>query len=134
MDRLQTVIVPVTLDRVVSGALIVARARPAEDQPLERVRSELELVGFWLTNAIEAHLQSPPAAQGDLDRLSALCRLLADDVRAPAESDRDIVATFVETLAVWHDLEGYGYVETAQRRYVRDVALPGADPAQHAGE
>ena len=77
VDRLQTVIVPVTFDRVVSGALVVAR-RTKEDQPLERVRSELELVGFWLTNAIEAHLQSPPAAEGDLDRLSALSRLLAD--------------------------------------------------------
>ena len=126
VDRLQTVVVPVTLDRVVSGALIVAR-RTGDDQPMERVRSELELVGFWLTNAIEAHLQSPPAAEGDLDRLSALCRLLDD---AAHRSDRDIVAAFVETLAVWHDLEGYGYVETIRDEYVRDVALPGADPAR----
>jgi hypothetical protein len=127
VERLQTVIVPVTLDRVVAGALVVAR-RIAEDQPLERVRSELELVGFWLTNAIEAHLQSPPAAQGDLDRLSALCQLLSDE---PAQrSDRDIVAAFIETLAVWHDLEGCGYVETTGDEYVRDVALPGAEPGR----
>src|SRR5690242_10982698 len=99
VDRLQTVIVPVTFDRAVSGALVVAR-RSKEDQPLERVRSELELVGFWLTNAIEAHLLSAPAAEGDLDRLSALSRLLADT--SNRRSDRDIVATFVETLAVWH--------------------------------
>ena len=127
VDRLQTVVVPVTLDRLVSGALIVAR-RTAEDQPMERVRSELELVGFWLTNAIEAHLQSSPAAEGDLDRLSALCRLLDDT--STQRSDRDIVAAFVEALAVWHDLEGYGYVETVRDEYVRDVALPGADPAR----
>jgi hypothetical protein len=125
VDRLQTVVVPVTLDRVVSGALIVAR-RTAEDQPMERVRSELELVGFWLTNAIEAHLQSSPAAEGDLDRLSALCRLLDDT--STQRSDRDIVAAFVEALAVWHDLECYGYVETVRDDYVRDVALPGAEP------
>jgi len=127
VDRLQTVVVPVTLDRVVSGALIVAR-RTGDDQPVERVRSELELVGFWLTNAIEAHLQSAPAAEGDLDRLSALCRLLDD--ASTHRSDRDIVAAFIETLAVWHDLEGYGYVETMRDEYVRDVALPGADPAR----
>jgi GGDEF domain-containing protein len=130
VDRLQTVFVPVTLDRVVSGALVVAR-RTKEDQPLERVRSELELVGFWLTNAIEAHLQSPPSADADLDRLSALCRLLADTsgrLQGKHSSDRDIVAMFVETLAVWHDLEGYGYVETASGDYARDVTLPGADP------
>jgi GGDEF domain-containing protein len=127
VDRLQTVVVPVTLDRGVSGALIVAR-RTAEDQPLERVRSELELVGFWLTNAIEAHLQSPPAAEGDLDRLSALSRLM-DDASA-GRSDRDLVAAFVEALAVWHDLEAYGYVETMGEEYVRDVALPGAELAR----
>ena len=75
-DRLQTVIVPVTLDRIVSGALVVARRVPVDDPA--GVRGQLELIGFWLTNAIEAHLQSPPAAQGDLDRLSALCRLLDD--------------------------------------------------------
>ena len=127
VDRLQTVVVPVTLDRAVSGALIVAR-RTAEDQPLDRVRSELELVGFWLTNAIESHLLSPPAAEGDLDRLSALCRLM-DDALA-GRSDRDIVAAFVEALAVWHDLEAYGYVETMGGEYVRDVLLPGAEAAR----
>jgi GGDEF domain-containing protein len=123
-DRLQTVVVPVTLDRIVSGALVVARRVPVDDPA---VRGQLELIGFWLTNAIEAHLQSAPAAQGDLDRLSALCRLF-DDVSA-RKSDRDMVGTFIETLAVWHDLEGYGYVDTPNG-YVRDVALPGADAAQ----
>lgn len=127
VDRLQTVVVPITLDRVVNGALLLAR-RTQDDKPLDKVRSELEFIGFWLTNAIEAHLQSPPPAQGDLDRLSALNQLLSD---AAAEgTDRDIVAAFIDTLAVWHDLEGYGYVETARDEYVRDVALPGADPAR----
>ncbi len=83
-DRMQTVIVPITLDRVVSGVLVVAR-RTAPDQALEGVRNQLELVGFWLTNAIEAHLQSPPAARGDLDRVSALCRLMAVDSDAGSE-------------------------------------------------
>ncbi|MGH9237349.1 MAG: hypothetical protein ACRD3G_04845 [Vicinamibacterales bacterium] len=124
-DRMLTVIVPVTLDRVVSGALVVAR-RTSPEQPVENVRSQLELVGFWLTNAIEAHLQSPPAAQSDLDRVSALCRLLADD--SAGRSDRDIVGTFIESVAVWHDLEAYGYVETDDE-YVRELSLPGVDPS-----
>ncbi len=125
VDRLQTVIVPVTFDRVVGGALIVAR-RTGDDQPLERVRGELEAVGFWLVSAVEAHLQSAPAGQGDVDRLSALCQLLAD--ASAHGTDRDIVSAFVDTLAVWHDLEGYGYVETPRDEYLRVVALPGADP------
>src|SRR5688572_14103270 len=127
VDRLQTVVVPITLDRVVNGALLLAR-RTQDDKPLDKVRSELEFIGFWLTNAIEAHLQSPPQAEGDLDRLSALNQLLTD--AAAHGTDRDIVAAFIETLAVWHDLEGYGYVETTRDEYVRDVALPGADPAR----
>ena len=127
VDRLQTVVVPVTLDRVVGGALILAR-RTDDDKPLEKVRSELEFIGFWLTNAIEAHLQSPPAAQGDLDRLSALCQLLGD--ASAAGTDRDIVAAFIDTLAVWHDLEGYGYVETPRDEYAREVALPGAEESR----
>jgi hypothetical protein len=125
-DRLQAVIVPVTLDRVVAGALVVARRTPP-DQAVESVRSQLELVGFWLTNAVEAHLQSPPATQGDLDRVSALCRLLADD--SAVRSDREIVSTFIESLAVWHDLEAAGYVETDDE-YALDVFLPGADPSR----
>jgi len=127
VDRLQTVVVPVTLDRVVSGALILAR-RTDDDKPLEKVRSELEYIGFWLTNAIEAHLQSPPAAQGDLDRLSALCQLLRD--ASARGTDRDIVSAFIDTLAVWHDLEGYGYVQTRREEYVREVALPGAEASR----
>jgi hypothetical protein len=120
------VIVPVTLDRVVSGALVVARRTPPE-QGLESVRNQLELVGFWLTNAIEAHLQGPPAAQGDLDRVSALCRLLADD--SDSRSDRELVSTFIESLAVWHDLEAAGYVEIDDE-YALEVSLPGADPSR----
>jgi hypothetical protein len=126
-DRVQAVIVPVTLDREVSGALVVAR-RVAENQSLDDARNQLELVGFWLTNAVEAHLQSPPAAQGDLDRLSALMRLLADE--SIQKSDRQIVNALVETLAVWHDLEGYGYIETVDGDFTRDVLLPGADPSR----
>ena len=123
VDRLQAVVVPVTLDRVVSGALLLAR-RTEEDKPLEKVRSELEYIGFWLTNAIEAHLQSAPAAHGDIDRLSALLQLLTD--ASTRGTDRDIVAAFIDTLAVWHDLEAYGFVETPREEYLRDVALPGA--------
>jgi GGDEF domain-containing protein len=54
---------------------------------------------------------------------------LLEDVSSQ-HSDRDIVGTFIETLAVWHDLEGYGYLETPHDEYERDVALPGADPAR----
>jgi hypothetical protein len=83
-------------------------------------------MGFWLSNAVEAHLASPSSEEVDLDRLSSLCRLLGDP--ATHRSDREIVASFAEALAIWHDLEVYGYAETTQGEFVREVLLPGVDP------
>ena len=73
----QAVCLPLTMGRDVAGSLIVAR-RSGDDVAPERARGELELIGFWLSNAIEAHLDGPSAAEGDLERLSSLCRVLGD--------------------------------------------------------
>jgi hypothetical protein len=73
-------------------------------------------------------LASPSSDEGDLDRLSSLCRLLDDSVAN--RSDRDMVTAFGEALAIWHDLEVYGFVETARGEFVRDVSLAGVDPAR----
>lgn len=132
VERAQLLCLPLSTGRTAGGALVLAR-RGAEDavRP-ERTRGELELIGFWLCTAIEAHLQSHLAAEGDLDRWASLCRVLRD--AAARGSDREIVATFAETLALWHDSEAYGYVQTGRGEFVREVSLPGADlslsPAQ----
>jgi hypothetical protein len=125
IDAAQLVCVPLTVGRVVEGALILAQQR-ADSVSAERARGALELMGFWLSNAIEAHLTSPSSEEGDLDRLSSLCRLL-DDSRTQ-RSDREIVTAFGEALAIWHDLEVYGYVETARGEFTREVSLAGVDP------
>jgi len=124
------VLFPLTIGRAVDGALVLAKRTP-EGKPAERTRGELELVGVWLSSAVEAHLVSPLAAEADLDRVSSLCRLLGGRLVASGAvegSDRQIVDAFAETLAVWHDLEVYGYVETATGDFVREVSLAGADP------
>lgn len=126
VEWVQAVCLPLTLGNVAGGALILARRNEDHVSP-ERGRGELELIGFWLSNAIEAHLASPSTEEGELDRLSSLCRLLADT--AAQGSDREIVAAFAETLAIWHDLEVYGYVETARGEFVREVSLAGAEPS-----
>jgi hypothetical protein len=125
------VLFPLMIERTVDGALVLAN-RTQQGTPLERTRGELDLVGLWLSSAIEAHLVSPLAAEADLDRVSSLCRLLGGRLAGSAaaeESDRQIVATFAETLAIWHDLEVYGYVETATGDFTREVSLIGADPS-----
>jgi hypothetical protein len=124
------VMFPLTMGRAVDGVLIVAKRVPPGAPP-ERARGELELIGQWLSNAVEEHLVSPLAAEVDLTRLRSLCRLLGSRVSGNVgeESDRHIVSVFAETLAVWHDLEVYGYVETAAGDFVREVSLIGVDPS-----
>jgi hypothetical protein len=124
---IQAVCLPLTMGRDVAGALVVARRSP-DDVVSEQVRGELELIGFWLANAIEAHLCSPSAAESDMERLSSLCRVLGDT--ASRGSDREIVAAFAQTLAVWHDLEVYGYVEGADGEFARAVSLPASEPSR----
>jgi hypothetical protein len=124
VELAQVACVPLTTGRVVVGALILAQQR-SDGVSAERARGALDLMGFWLSNAVEAHLESPSSEEGDLDRLSALCRLLGDS--ATHRSDREIVATFGEALAIWHDLEVFGYVETTGGEFVREVTLAGAD-------
>lgn len=123
-DSVQLVCVPLALDRMRVGALFLAQQR-ADEALAERARGALDLMGFWLSNAVEAHLSSPSAEGGDLDRLSSLCRLLGDT--AQNRTGRDVVAAFAEALAIWHDFEVCGYVEAADGEFLRDVALAGAD-------
>jgi len=127
VESLHLVCVPLTVGRSVEGALIVAQQR-ADNVSAERARGALDLMAFWLSNAVEAHLSSPSLEEGDLDRLSSLCRLL--DESAAHKSDRDIVTAFGEALAIWHDLEVYGFAETARGEFVREVALAGVDLAR----
>jgi hypothetical protein len=122
IDRAQTICLPVTMGRAVVGALIVAR-RSAADMSVED-RGQLEETGSALRHAIEAYLVTPQPAQGDLDRFRSLGRVLRKSAR---ESDRDVIAAFAETMAIWHDWEVYGYVETEQGDFVQEVALAGAN-------
>jgi hypothetical protein len=81
-------------------------------------------VGSWLSTAIEAHLQSPPAFHASgITRLSPLARLLAQ--AAERESDRELIRLFGEAVAVWHDIDVSGYIEVDDETFVRDVTLPG---------
>jgi hypothetical protein len=123
IDQAQLGCFPLTIDRMVGGALVLAMRSP--DAHAEKARNEVELVGSWLRNAIEAHLTSPSASEEELARLSSFWRILHDSVSRGADSG--IVAAFVEMLAVWHDLEAYGYIETPGGSFVRAVTLAGVD-------
>jgi hypothetical protein len=123
LEGLQIVCVAVVSERLGSGALVVGRAFPAK-QDSASSRAQLELVASWLSSAVEAHLISPPAfPSSGLNRVAPLAKLLSQ--ASERDSDRELIRLFGEAVAVWHDIEVCGYVETPEGTFTRDVTLPG---------
>jgi hypothetical protein len=121
---LQIICMALTVERSTSGALVLARMLPP-GQDSDASRAQLELVGSWLSTAVEAHLLSPPALHASgVNRIAPLAKLLA--TAAQSESDRELVRLFGEAVAVWHDIEVSGYIEMSDGNFARDVSLPGA--------
>lgn len=128
LHGLQIICLPLTMERSSPGVLIIARALPASPD-VESSRAQLQLVGSWLSTAVEAHLQSPPAFHASgINRLAPLSRLLSQ--AAERESDRELVRLFGEAVAVWHDIEVSGYIEADDDSFVRDVTLPGTTTSE----
>ncbi len=128
VEGVQVACFPLTLHRAVSGALVLALHESAAEQHGDQTRNDLELVGSWLSAAVESHLTSSPGLQEALGRVSSFRRMLSN--AASEGSDRRIVTVFAETMAVWHDLEVCGYVETPNGTCAREVTLAGADPSK----
>jgi hypothetical protein len=123
LGGLQIICVPVITERNACGALLVGRVSPSRQDTVAS-RSQLELVASWLTAAVDAHLLSPPAFQSSgLNRVAPLAQLLGQ--ASARESDRELIRLFGEAIAVWHDIEVSGYVETTAGVFARDVTLPG---------
>jgi len=123
LGGLQIICVPVITERNACGALLIARVNPSH-QDAAASRSQLELVASWLTAAVDAHLLSPPAfPSSGLNRVAPLAQLLGQ--ASDRESDRELIRLFGEAIAVWHDIEVSGYVETTAGMFARDVTLPG---------
>ena len=98
------------------GVMIVAHLE-ARDVAGQR---HLATVSGWLRTAVEQHLASQAAGADHLGALNQALRAAAFD-----GSDRRLVAVFAEALAVWHDIEVVGYVETAPGVFTRAVSLAG---------
>src|SRR5262245_17204235 len=123
-NGLQIICMVLTVERSTAGVLVLARMLPPGHDS-EASRAQLELVGSWLSTAVEAHLLSPPALHASgVNRIAPLGKLLA--TAAASESDRELVRLFGEAVAVWHDIEVSGYIEMSDGNFARDVSLPGA--------
>jgi hypothetical protein len=121
---LQIICMPLTVERSALGVLVLGRMLPP-GQDSDASRGQLELVGSWLSTAVEAHLLSPPALHASgVNRIAPLAKLLA--AAAETDSDRELVRLFGEAIAVWHDIDVSGYIEASDGNFARDVSLPGA--------
>ena len=99
---------------------VLAVARLPRSTPSAVSSEQLSTVCGWLAGAVERHLSSAPAGP---DNLSALHKVLQHVVQGG--TDRDLVAVFAEALALWHDIEVVGYIETAPGVFMRAASLAG---------
>jgi hypothetical protein len=110
---------PIVLDGRARGVLAVTRLpRPASAGAISD--GQLTAVCGWLAGAVERHLSSLPASPNNL---SALHKVLQHVVHGGI--DRDLVAVFADALALWHDVQVVGYIETAPGVFVRAASLAG---------
>ncbi|HLG56908.1 MAG TPA: hypothetical protein VI485_16335 [Vicinamibacterales bacterium] len=90
------------------GMLLLARTLNADDSPAE-CREDLELIGSWLTGAIDASLTKPAnAISVEPYRMVSFQRILRD--ATSRGSIRKVVGAFVESLSVWEDVRIGCYV------------------------
>jgi hypothetical protein len=127
LGGLQAVCLAISLDRGDAGALLVGRTVPPGQDP-RASRDQLQLVTSWLATAVEAHLLSPPSLPSSLSRVAPLAQVLGQS--AEHESDRELIRLFGEAIAVWHDIEVCGYLQTSNGAFARDVTLPGANKGE----
>jgi hypothetical protein len=108
---------PVRVGGAMGGVMLVAHP-DAESAGADR--RHLATVSGWLRAAVEQHLANHAVGADHLSALHHALRAAALD-----GSDRRLVSVFAEALAVWHDVEVVGYVETAAGVFTRAVSLAG---------
>jgi hypothetical protein len=119
IDGTDIICTPLAVDGRMQGVLIVSRTASTQG-PVPISDTQLGAVCGWLAGAAERHLSSPPAAP---DNLAALHKVLQHVVQNG--TDRDLVSVFAEALALWHDIEVVGYIETAPGVFMRAASLAG---------
>lgn len=108
----------------VGAVLVTSTVVPRTSDP--EAIAKLVRIGTWLASAVSRQLNASARMDtSELDRFSSLYRLLKH--AAASGSEREVLRSFVEALAVWQDAESWAYVGDLTGRYVLDVSLPGSD-------
>ena len=124
-DNTPVVCAPFTRRAAVpAGAVLVAFTAP---QTADRnAVPKLARIALWLASAVSRQLSASARIDtSELDQFSSLYRLLKQ--AAMGGSEREVIRTFLDALAVWQDAEAFGYMRNLRGDYVLDVSLPGSD-------
>lgn len=121
------VMAPLLVSAEAVGVLVLVHNRPRRMGQRSGTPDRLIRLGAWLASAASRHLGS---AAAEVEDLTPLIRLLA--AGSPNGSDRELIATFAEAMAIWHDIEVVGFVEVRQSTYAREVALGGRTGSRDA--
>ncbi len=106
-----------------TGVLVLARELASVESAAE-CRQDLELIGSWLTGAIEATVAGPPNGIGiEPYRMASLQRILNEALARG--SVRNVVGAFVEALGVWDDVRVRGYAAGANGGFFQYVSPMG---------
>lgn len=115
-----------------TGVLVLARELAEGDSAAECHR-DLELIGSWLTGAIEANFAKPPGAMSaEPYRIASLGRILSE--ARSRGSARNVVGAFVEALGVWDHVDVRGYIAGARGGFFHYVSPMGASPSSLPAE
>lgn len=87
-------------------------------------RAELTRIGAWLARAVLAASQDP---MRDWRQITVLHQVLQKAVATGSVSS--VLQAYVEALAIWSDMDTRAYIGDRSGRYVQEVALAGAVPA-----
>jgi hypothetical protein len=96
------------------GVLLLARRLSLDDSTADCLE-DLESIGPWLTDAIDASLAQPNAISAEGYRIVSFRRILRE--AASRGSLRQVVGGFIEALSVWDDVRVRTYVGGASGGY-----------------
>ena len=96
------------------GVLLLARRLSLDDSTADCLE-DLESIGPWLTDAIDASLAQPNAISAEGYRIVSFRRILRE--AASRGSLRQVVGGFIEALSVWDDVRVRIYVGGASGGY-----------------
>ena len=101
--------------RLAAGGVLLRARRLSLDDSTADCLEDLESIGPWLTDAIDASLAQPNAISAEGYRIVSFRRILRE--AASRGSLRQVVGGFIEALSVWDDVRVRTYVGGASGGY-----------------